>query len=300
MAAASPFPNVASTLQPLAQAIYIAERFTHIPAFYVRTPHLDAMNTQVTQNGNPLLGLDKKPFVVAQVAEERRWAIQADGEVLPQVEFAAMLEKVRMEYYAVLRTQGHPNAGYPEHNDPARDYIPAVARYVSWRVDPEDNTKLIQIGYDKHATAGAKPEAFVDNQGERLAESRMETLTRAYHDSNLRARLTAREKEEVEAHLDLKGGGTDEIASKLQILTELRNSGDLDDEAYIAKVAALTGAPAPKRLAPSKPPKKVKAERPEVPAMCGKVCKGDFGRRAHERQCEKCLALSAPPEAPLE
>lgn len=298
MTAASAFPGTANPLQPLATAILIEVRATHIPANYVRNPHADPTSIVVTQGGVALRGVNDDSFTVAHVAEECRWAIDPEGEVLNQIDFEAGLTKMRLEYFEVLKVNGHPNASYP--GNPDREHKPRAERYVARCVDPEDPSHLIDIGYNRHANAGARPENFVDAAGDALAETRLETLQAAYHDPKQRKALTPKEIAEVEGHIGMSGATPDGVANKLEVLTELHDAGDISDGAYMAKVAALTGATAqpvkeePAKEEPVNHPKE-NARKPQlmVQALCLAECKGNRGLKIHERNCHKCRDIRA-------
>ena len=75
---AEPNSDFFDTLSPV---IPIPERGVIVPSWYER--HKSPQTTTVTLDGVPI----EPGFVVAQVAPERRWAIQESGEVLPQLEF---------------------------------------------------------------------------------------------------------------------------------------------------------------------------------------------------------------------
>jgi hypothetical protein len=297
MVASSAFPQAASPFSAVASPIPVPDRNTHIPASYVRNPHVNPENIIVKKDGVPLLGANGAQFSVAQIAEERRWAVQLNGEVMSQIDFSAKLTAVRLEFFQMLRDRGNKNARF--EGNPDFEYVPEASKYVSWCVDPESSARLIQIGYDPKASSGAKPDAFYDSEGEKLNESRMEMLVRAYHDRQLRKALKTSEIEEVKAHLeiddDLDDGG---IAAKLEQLTELKAEGILDDTQYIAKVAALTGA-APKQaetLTTTPKPNQVVVQTVDLlTSLCGEntECKGKAGKRMHEMHCKKCKAIIA-------
>jgi hypothetical protein len=272
----SAFPQAASPFGAIANPVPVPDRNTHIPAFYVRNPHTDP-STIVKQDGVPLMGVDKKPYTIAQVAEERRWAVGLDGEVMDQTDFHVRLGENRLEFYAMQRQMGNPNAQFD--GDIQREHVPAVQDYVCWEVDPQDPGKLRMIGYDPHGTDGAKPEAFVDSQGERIEEARLDILHQAYVNPKLRKSLQPSEIAEVEAYLGVEPGtGSDGIASKLELLTEMRTNGEITDEAYIAKVAALTGAPAPETA-----PKEIEQAPAEFVSACKRTWKNELARKTHER-----------------
>ena len=304
----SAFPNQAS-IDPFragAAAVLVPERGVHIPAAYIRNPHADANNTTVTQHGMPLLGANKEPFTVSQVLPERRWAILDSGELMAQVDFDALKKQGVYEFYETLRLNGSPDAKYTGNVD--REVIPDVAYYVRWTVDPMDEEKVIEIGYDPNATDGAVVEKFHDNKGDEIMASRLDVLTKAYASKAGRDQMTASERKEVELYLGLEANsGGDGVAAKLEMLTDLHGKGDLNDAAYLKAVSALTGSgvdPADEDAVPLKP-EEVKVEvapvsdaKQPTTALCGKNdCKGEVGKKAHERRCGVCKEIQATNDA---
>jgi len=289
----SAFPQTQQTVDPFspgAAAILVKERGTIIPSWYVRNPHRDP-NLVVKRGGLPLLGMDKEPFTISQVAPERRWAVDEDGELMNQTDFDAAKKKTIFEFYETLQANGHPDARYVGNVD--REPIPDVAYFVSWRIDPEDPTKLLEIGFDPNKKPGDVPKRYHTSDGDVIDASRMDVLCKSYHDPALRSKLTPEEIAEVEQSLGVKASdGGSAIAAKLEQLTELRASGALSDEDYIANVAKLTGTGAP-----TEPPAKTNGaaapaeDEPAVLAACGKAgLKVPNGLAAHERRCTKCRA----------
>ena len=269
----SPFPQTGERLGGVATAIDIPERGNIIPAFYVRNPHQDPAHTTVTQNNVPLLGADKKPFVVAQVAEERRWAIHENGEVREKSEFRDMLAQIRLDWYALRNAKYDGNV--------MLEHTPEVGAFVKWTVDPHDPSNLLMIGFDEHATDGAKPEHYVDGEGDPIAEPRLDMLCRAYADLRLRKKLTPGEIKEVEAYLEVDAdAGRDGVAAKIELLTTMHDDGDITDVDYMKRISELAGAKAPESV----------VEPPEMPfkAACGHACKTRAGVKAHERHCDEC------------
>lgn len=280
---ASPFPTeTPSPFEAIAEAIEIQDRGTHIPAWYVRNRHQEPEKTVVKHKGEPLKGFDGNPFTVAQVAPERRYAIGLDGEVMDVNDFRSAHQQAHLEYYEVLRRR-HPNAQFTGQIDLIP--IPNPADWVKWGVDPEDSTKLRQIGYDPKRPAGMKPEYFYNAEGEKVEGSRIEHLCNAYADPQLRKSLKTHEIAEVEEHLGISSrAGHSEVAAKLEQLTELMNDGAISVEVYAKKVAALTGK------APEAEEKAEETETDPNIARCGHKCKPK-GKAVHEFRCKKCKAL---------
>jgi hypothetical protein len=302
MTAASAFPSPIDPFGPVASAIYIDARGTHIPAFYVRNPHREPDKVIVKQNGIPLIGAGGETFTVSWVAPERRWAIDPEGELLGQNEFNATFLQTVLEYYEVLRANGHPNAAFK--GDLNLHPQPAVQDYVSLCIDPEDESKLSHIGYDPHST-GEQPERFYDTDGEEIAGARIDHLCAAYADPKLRVTLTEVEVAEVRSRLGVAADDMSELATKLELLNSMLSDGTITMEQHSVQVSALTGkvvvAQADKPvITPDPAPAE---EKPVlVTALCGKEVRGktaqtaNFGKRAHERRCGKCEALTPAEE----
>jgi hypothetical protein len=289
----SAFPQASSTdiFARGASAIPVEERGTHIPASYVRNPHHDPEHTVVKRGDVPILGVDGEPFMVSQVVPERRWAITEDGNVLDGEHFRAAKQAGVLEFYEMLRANGHPDAKHEGKID--NEPIPDVAYYVSWGIDPFDDGKVLEIGFDPNATDGAVVKRFHDRKGDEIMSSRIEVLCQAYASTSSRTQMTDSERAEVEQHLGIVAAtGTDGVAAKLEVLTDLFEAGSLSDDDYLKAVALLTGGdPVAVEVAPEKP---VSAAKQPTTALCGKAdCKGEVGKKAHERRCDKCIALAA-------
>ena len=288
MSSAFPQDQSHNVFGPGAMAVPVPERGTHIPALYVRNPHLDP-DLVVRRGDLPLLGEGEKPkpFTISQVAPERRWAVLSNGNVMDQAQFDAGYKQVVLEFYAMLRERGNTGARF--EGNIALVPIPDVAEYVSWRVDPDDETKLLAIGYDPHATDGAVSDRFHDAKGEQIMASRLQILEQAYSTAAGRKQMTDTERTEVELHLGLSAqAGSDGVAAKLEVLTDLHKAGKLSSEDYLASVTALSGA---------EPAREVSAAKQPTLARCGKDdCKGEVGRKAHESRCGKCIGIIAAEE----
>jgi hypothetical protein len=115
--------------------------------------------------------------------------------------------------------------------------------------------------------------------------------------------MTKKEIKEVELYLGIEASsGTDGVAAKLELLTDLHKSGSINDKAYLEAVSALSGVD-PVEDEPDIPlkPEEVKVEivpvsaaKQPTMALCGKAdCKGEVGKKAHESRCKKCKAIVA-------
>jgi hypothetical protein len=309
--AAQPDPFAAT-----AQAIFIKERSQIIPGSYVANTHKNP-DLVVKRDGLPLLGMDRKPFTISQVAPERRWAVLDTGELMSEEPYKAKAKANHLELFELLQSKD-PDVVFKGNVDllPIRD----AADYVSWRVDPEDPEKVLQIGFDPNAVGG-KAAKLYDREGESVQGSRMDALCQSYADKDGRAKMTGAEVGEVEEHLGVSSGaGGDAITIKLEQLTELHASGLLSQTDYVKAVSQLTGAGATTEPKPvvflddkcdakkeaselaDAAVKDVAATKPTPPerepgaTLCGK--KGsefknpEKGIPAHERRCTECRALN--------
>jgi hypothetical protein len=125
-------PNIFASEDPfdVAQPVLFAARQTHAPAWYQK--HADPGQTMVTQGGVPVM----PGFFVSEVAPERRWAIQENGEVLGELEFQRSHEKWYIETYS-LKNQPAP--------EPALRSVPTCAKFVAVRVNPWDSARTEAI-----------------------------------------------------------------------------------------------------------------------------------------------------------
>jgi hypothetical protein len=251
MTNSAPFPGE-PTLQELASpkhGIFIKLEGGHvrgmIPSFYVE--HLQPGDLVVKVNGEPLLSPDRikgKPFVVAQVPIERRWAISHNGEVMGELEFR---KHYIMWYDEYFRELARENPDLENVDGGKADYdIPDPIRFVSVQVDETNPRQFVPANYDPHGTAGARSKQFFTSEGEEIDEDRLQVLCNAYADPKLRKRLKSSELEEVERSLGIpsSGGGSD-IASKLELLNSMLEAHDLTTEQHSKQVALLTGADIP-------------------------------------------------------
>ncbi len=273
----------------------VPERGTHIPGSYMRAPHQDPGSVVVKKGGEPLLGMGGNTFTVAEIAPERRWAVGYDGEVMVQAAFKVAKQQGVLEFYQMLRDNGHPNARYEGKlsNEP----IPSAAEFVSWRVDPLDETKLLQIGYDPNPGDRPKQEKFYDSSGEEIMASRMDILIKAYAEPKQRAAMFESERKEVEAHLGVEANASgSDIATRLEVLTGLKEDGLLSEKQFIDQVTALTGKTVEAEEVAA-PVAQISDAKQPTAALCGKECKGKVGVTAHERNCKKCAEITSGGEA---
>ncbi len=288
MSSAFPQDQSHNAFGPGASAVPVPERGTHIPALYVRNPHLDP-DLVVRRDNLPLLGAgeERESFTISQVAPERRWAVLPNGNVMEQAQFDADYKQKVLEFYAMLRENGNQGARF--EGNIASVPIPDAAEYVKMRVDPDDETKLIEIGYDPNATDGAVSKHFHDTKGDQIMASRLEILVKAHSTTAGRAQMTESERAEVQLHLGLSAASDhDEIATKLEVLTDLHKDGMLSSDDYLKAVTELSGAGEEIVVSDAKQP---------MMARCGKDdCKGQVGLVAHEKRCGKCIAIAAQEE----
>jgi hypothetical protein len=184
-------------------------RGIHIPSWYDVKSHYDPDpdaedggrtpdKIWVKQGGISLLGVDKKPFTVAEVPMERRWAIRADGEVMEKSAYREGLQRLAHDLYE-LRKMTNPSVKYEgvltrEPSYPIKDY-------VSMMVDPDDESKLIPMHYDPNKTRGAVPKQLASTDGDKITfKPRLDSLLEAYANPATREKMTPQEIEEVGAH----------------------------------------------------------------------------------------------------
>ena len=124
------------------QPVIFPDRGTHAPGWYVR--HEKPASILVKHRGKPI----PPGFSVAEVAPEYRWAIQADGEVMDQLDFMQKHELWWGESYSIKGGQ------IP---DPSCRHIPKVERFVARRVSRTDPTHTEYIRRE----ANEKPQILV-------------------------------------------------------------------------------------------------------------------------------------------
>lgn len=263
-------------------ALEIPERpGVHIPTFYARHPHTNPGEIKVTQGGVPLVGLDGEPFTVDRIPPERRWAVTDTGELLDQQDFHQKCVAIHIEWYT-LQKQKNPtsNVRLPAEFKDSFVNVPAVAEYVKVEIDPEDPGKYIPMGYNRHATAGSKPQHLYDTKGE-VGRSRMAVLIDTYHTHP--EWLTDKEREDVQAHLGA-AGGTSGVMEKLALLNDMLAKGQIDAVIHSRKVAELTGA------AGSVAGTDCVEDAQVYTATCGRTFGTPNGMKIHAAKCKDCKA----------
>jgi hypothetical protein len=286
MTTAVPFPPQPGPAHRAGSVTLIPERNEFIPPSYV--PHKDPGSIVVKLNGQPLEG----GFTVAEMLPERRWAVGPDGELMPQLEFAEKYQRKLYDWFQYASVEGRAGRGkVPSSFAVHREPIPNVAHYVAFRVDLRDSRQILPMGFDPDATKGTQPKRLWNSAEERFVEGaeRLSILVEAYRleQSGGRRTLKSYEREEVEAHLS----GTKSIPqvanqtqAKIQVLTELRSAGTINDEQYAASVAKLFGVQGPAQL----------TENQQYPARSGytrMVCGVEvlnLHRKRHLESCEVC------------
>ncbi len=268
----------------------VPERDTLILSSYI--PHVNPENITVTCNGEPLLApLNSergRSFTVAHVPPEHRFAIDPNGEVLSQFMF---LERFTA-WYEEQYTFHESDAGVKvEMGRIERQHIPNVKAFVTVEVDPANRKRFKPTHYDPGATAGAVPDHFVDRQGEKIDASRIEILTRAYHEN--RSRLKPHEVRLVEERLGMSSPSGSDIAGALTLLNQMLHDGEINAETHSKRVAMLTGSPMPETETAVEPVEE-ESELEEglvderFVAHCGAKFKKLGHRRSHERLSKKC------------
>lgn len=264
-------------------------RGSHVPSWY--RPHGDD-DTVVMKDGAPLV----PQIRVRQVVEDRRWAIQENGELLPQHQFESLYRRKIDEWFRLVRREP-PAQGWSPEAEP----VPLVERYVDAREDPMQPTNLLPIHYDPNKNRGARPESlYVTADGQQVdGERRLEILREEYAKKG-HGKLKSWEVEEVEAADGTRSTRPSALEDKLAVLTDLHRRGRLTDAELAQEVSAL-GAPAVERGAPRQDA--APAPTPQDPkpygetTRCGKAVKGRTEKMAanakagHERFCKKCEAL---------
>lgn len=251
------------------EAIFIEERGTHVPTFYIR--HQSPESIRVMRKGIPLL----PGFTVAQVPPERRWAIGPDGNLLAQADFESRLTLAYEEAYTLI--------GQKVNGDPKREPVPDVARYVSVQIDPTNPSRFIPMGYDPNATLGRKPEKLFDRHGEN-PRNRMEVLKEAY--SVNPANLLPSERAEVEREIGVST--SDPKLARLESLSADLASGRISADDYATTVSALMGhAIVLKRQEPAKATVQRRNKPTPITMACGKQL-DPRGKLWHVKKCQKC------------
>ena len=242
------------------EVIYIKERETHIPSWYV--PHNDPESITVKQRGVPLESTGRT-FTVSEVAPERRWAIGPDGEVLAQNMFERQIVLWYEEFFSKVKGKTPPDGVH-------KKVQPRVERFVKLTVDPQNpSAPLIAIGYRdaEHAARGSVSDKLWDAQGEEGVD-RMKTLVKSYAHPKMRKMLTQRELEDVKSYMAHEGievdtsDGSGGLVAKLEELNGMLRDGDITSEVHSKRVALLTGAEVQPEVFPA-PPESVKAEEVE-------------------------------------
>lgn len=255
-----------------------------VPSFY--DPHPDnGKGIVVTHEGAPVLSeCGGKPFTVEEVPLWRRWAIQPNGEVVTDSEFARRHTLWHHEFYAEL-TRGKDirnDPGQPEH-----EYRPNPVAYVSVMADPMDERNVVPMHYDAHQTEGARPKAYATQEGEEVERPRLEVLQEAYASQETRALMRPDEIAEVEA---ARGGvvavSSESVMEKVAALERLRDAGIYDATEFKSRVDHLLGVGSPEGTAD--------ASGHKGAARCGKEFdKGSPAKlaaaiRMHERSAHCC------------
>lgn len=227
----------------------IPERDTYIPSDY--EPHKHPERTRVLFEGEEFAG----GFVVAQMPPERRWAVDKKGNCLPQAEFERKFLEYRRLWFHVASPEARRGEGrVPESYKDQCEPIPSVKDYCAKRVDPADETKLVNVNYDPFATKGATSKKLWSNEANEgkggfiEGEERMKILVQTYQDEALKRSLRPNEIKEVEAYLSgrapvdatqipVAGATGVEVSAKLQMLTELRHKGRIGNAEFADEVA---------------------------------------------------------------
>jgi len=274
-----------------APALVFHERKTHVPTWcpwQTKSPE-EMRAVTVKANGVPL----RPGFSVDRVAPDRRWAIQDDGEVLPQNLFERDHLRKYREWFRVA------------YNPPARipgketcEPVPNVLEYVSFEVDPTDSSRLRQIGYDPHANRGRRPTHLVDKNGEN-PRPYDEVILEQYDRDPSKLKESER-KYAASLRGERSDAGAPELHAKLKLLAELRQTGAISDSEFAKQAIRLTGAKLIQAPDPAATPDPAPDAQPEPATkaaflesgeslacgICGKKLPTEKGRTLHERFCK--------------
>lgn len=235
-------------------------RDSYVPAWY--TPHADTSLSVIGPQG------EIPGFKIADVLEERRWAIDAGGRCLPQEAFERLYKQFAEGFGA--RCEYDP--------------VPHVLRFVSMTaVSNGDHQEFREIGFDPLKPATKTIEPIWAHNGETFEEYQRRSKPA---DKEARDAMVARE-------------------AQAKLIVEMADSGLISPEAAAKRLGALHGlgseseddaapeaqaAPAPTK---EKPAKRVHPNSMEHTAPCGATYKGAL--HYHTRKCDS--PACAPQEA---
>lgn len=157
------------SIRPQARGLF-TRRGLLVPSFY-RQPGREhpesAFSAVVTKNGEPI-SVHGDTLTVGKCPPEYRWAIgpAEDGkaEVLDQRTFE---ELHRLWYEETYLAKGAKDAG-----DPNLRPIPRSERFVSWKVDPVDESKLVPLGTGMQAPRPeGEPKLVYVQSGDKLVDA---------------------------------------------------------------------------------------------------------------------------------
>lgn len=205
------------------------------------------------KDGDKLLG-----FTIRDVLPERRWAIRENGTLLGENEFRQRY----LEWASKVSRGGRviPIASVNGLFDASLVPVPTPAAFVS--VAHDFQGREIRIGFDPNKAPEKGKFILRDGEGREVdplapSAKKVERMT-------------------VLAELQEKG-----VLSPEQLAKEL--SSTLAVPVRIEEPPTTTGATNRERV----------PNREEVTALCGRSCKGNAGKLAHERKCVRCRAVAA-------
>ncbi len=295
----APFPEAPQMGVP-SQVQLIPERDEFVPPW----PVPQDLSLVVTQNG-VLIG---KGFTVGDVLPERRWAIQADGEVMPRLEFEQKYLQKLEDWYRYASPEARQGAGgVPKSFKAINEPVPTVVNYVAVRVDPRDERRTLPMHYDPEATRGTRPNRLWDSANERFLEGqeRLRALTRQYHqDPSL---LKDYEVAEVEASLGRAPtpppSPEEGLRQAARLLKDMRDDGVISREEFAQRMEKLVDGAADEPVKAAepvqaeekpkpKPKPKPKRKAPVSTAPCGEQVP-NLQKRKHIEACPACQEKAA-------
>lgn len=167
----------------------------------------------------------KLGFKVKEVHPTRQWALQADGEVLPRLEYLEKFRKWKSKTVPDGTQIVVPMTSIQNHFDVTLETVPLVEDFVNARFEEGSDCKTVPIKFDPHKPAEVKTKGRRYNyEGEFIGEEKPKALSD-------RTKL-----------------------AKLEILNQLKADGVLDDEGWEKAVKDLTHAQTEDEIAAALPP----------------------------------------------
>lgn len=236
----------------------------YIPAWAPEVP----LELEVREDGKPA------GFRVQDILPSRRWAIDPQsGEVISQDRFDR-LYKEWISRRCLPDGQIVHIARVNQYFNPELESVPNVRHWI--RQIPDGAGRLKAVDYDPNAKSDEGTRYFYDHTGEhRVSEKQADVLQKLERLEKMRGLLSDEEfGEKRDALLAGSGMALDEVLG-------IKKPGSEKPEGF-APVEADPVSETPAAEPPT-----------TVAARCGKPCKNEFGRQAHERRCKKCAEVPA-------